>query len=107
LRDSRDQVERQQRPEPRDRPQRRIGEAGDRGKRGHHGAVLPDPVGERAERRGDDDLGPDGGGKHGGDLRRVEAAPGEPHRPERQLDADHQKRCGIEGPEPGGISQGM
>ena len=64
-------------------------------------ATVPEPVGQRADQRRRDDLGPDRRGKDERDLLRVEAASGEPHRPERQLYADHQKCRRIERRQPG------
>ncbi len=75
--------------------------------RDHHGAAAAEPVSQRPDRRRRDHLGPDRGSEHGGDLLRVEAAPGQPHRPERQLDPDHQKARRVEQPEPPTASPGL
>ena len=56
----------------------------------------PDPVGQRADRRCRDDLGPDRGREDAGNLLRVETVSGEPHRPERKLHADDEKCRRIE-----------
>ena len=37
--------------------------------------AMPDPVGQRADRRRRDDLGPDRGGEHEGDLLRSRPCP--------------------------------
>src|SRR5436190_799777 len=58
-------------------------------------APAPQPVGEPADQRGRNDLGPDPGGKEQRDLRCVEAAAREPYRPERRLDADDEKARGV------------
>jgi YjbE family integral membrane protein len=96
LRDAGRQVQPQERPEAPFRPQRDIREAGDGAERRHDAAPLTEPVGEDADQRRRDDFGPDPGGEQQGDLLRVETAAGEPHRPERQLDADDKKARRVE-----------
>jgi hypothetical protein len=91
-----EQAEQQQRPEvPRETEQDEPAER-DGGQQNHRTAPLPEPIRGGRDQQVGDDPRPERRRKYVADLGRAKPARLEPHRPERQVDADRGEIGGIE-----------